>query len=125
MSCIPEYLEQVRTKRRSLDRTELASSPTKEIGDEPKGKTVVLELSISKFEILRVACLYDLFLTDHQFVLIKVKLPQGCITEIKYLMHGLTSWYVNSYSSLIPILHSLLVLLNVFRVCTCVHMLAL
>ena len=38
MSCIPEYLEQVRTKRRSLDRSELASSPTKEIVDEPKGK---------------------------------------------------------------------------------------
>ena len=32
-----EYLDQVRTKRRSLDRTELSSSPTKEVGEEHQG----------------------------------------------------------------------------------------
>lgn len=32
-----EYLDQVRTKRRSLDRTELSSSPTREAGEEHQG----------------------------------------------------------------------------------------
>ena len=32
-----EYLDQVRTKRRSLDRNELSSSPTREVGEESQG----------------------------------------------------------------------------------------
>jgi len=57
--CIPEYLEQVRTKRRSLDRSELATSPTKEIVDEPKGNVVVFELSFA------LMCFGDLFLIEY------------------------------------------------------------
>ena len=35
-----EYLNQVRTKRRSLDRAELSSSPTKEVGEESQGMKI-------------------------------------------------------------------------------------
>lgn len=34
-----EYLDQVRTKRRSLDRADLSSSPTKEVGEEAQEGT--------------------------------------------------------------------------------------
>lgn len=33
-----EYLDQVRTKRRSLDRTDLTSSPTKEVEEDQGAK---------------------------------------------------------------------------------------
>lgn len=50
LSICLEYLDQVRTKRRSLDRNELSSSPTKEVGEESQGirymKTHCITLSL-------------------------------------------------------------------------------
>jgi len=49
-----EYLNQVRTKRRSLDRADLSSSPSKEIGEEAQEGIKEKLLNISCYECIKI-----------------------------------------------------------------------